>query len=172
MRRACALLSRVPGGIRLFRRSARKRTCAGSRRKVVFYSGFLNEAHRPSRGSVDCMNVARLDQIRVAEGEKESSTIFKGTPSRAPAPRYLRKPARPLRSESARSPTPTKKWGAPSPASSLSLTGDRSSPVLKTVRYCCSSLVTICCVLLAWARALMPVWVRISYFDIFEVAAA
>ncbi len=35
-----------------------------------------------------------------------------------------------------------------------------------------SSLVTICCVLLAWARAEMPVWVRISYFDMFEVVAA
>jgi hypothetical protein len=36
----------------------------------------------------------------------------------------------------------------------------------------CNSLVTICCVLLAWARALMPVWVRISYFDMSEVAEA
>ena len=35
-----------------------------------------------------------------------------------------------------------------------------------------SSLVTSCSTLLAWASAAMPVWLRISYFDIFEVAAA
>jgi len=36
----------------------------------------------------------------------------------------------------------------------------------------CSSLVTSCCTLLAWAKAAMPVWLRISYFDMFELAAA
>jgi hypothetical protein len=36
--------------------------------------------------------------------------------------------------------------------------------------YYCNSLVTACCVLLAWARALMPVWVRIWYFDSSDVA--
>ena len=36
----------------------------------------------------------------------------------------------------------------------------------------CSSLVTSCCMLLACASALMPVWLRISYFDMFEVAEA
>jgi hypothetical protein len=36
----------------------------------------------------------------------------------------------------------------------------------------CSSLVTSCCTLLAWARAEMPVWLRISNFDRFEVAEA
>jgi hypothetical protein len=45
---------------------------------MVFYSGFLNEAHRRSRGSVDCLNVARLDQIRVAEGEKEMFDYLQG----------------------------------------------------------------------------------------------
>src|ERR1700748_2732923 len=35
----------------------------------------------------------------------------------------------------------------------------------------CSNLVTSCSVLLAWARALMPVWLRISYFERLEVAA-
>jgi hypothetical protein len=34
----------------------------------------------------------------------------------------------------------------------------------------CNSLVTACCVLLACARALMPVWVRIWYFDSCDVA--
>ena len=34
----------------------------------------------------------------------------------------------------------------------------------------CSSLVTSCCTLLAWARAEMPVWLRISYLDMLEVA--
>jgi hypothetical protein len=34
----------------------------------------------------------------------------------------------------------------------------------------CNSLVTACCVLLACARALMPVWVRIWYFDNSDVA--
>ena len=32
----------------------------------------------------------------------------------------------------------------------------------------CSSLVTSCCTLLACARAEMPVWLRISYFDMLE----
>lgn len=35
-----------------------------------------------------------------------------------------------------------------------------------------SSLVTSCCTLLAWANAEMPVWLRISYFDMAEVADA
>jgi len=53
---------------------------------------------------------------------------------------------------------------------------DYSSPATKTCRpgtpdYC-SSLVTSCCMLLAWARAEIPVWLRISYFDMLEVAAA
>jgi hypothetical protein len=34
----------------------------------------------------------------------------------------------------------------------------------------CSSLVTSCWTLLAWERAAMPVWLRISYLDISEVA--
>jgi hypothetical protein len=34
----------------------------------------------------------------------------------------------------------------------------------------CNSLVTACCVLLACAKALMPVWVRIWYFDSSDVA--
>jgi hypothetical protein len=34
----------------------------------------------------------------------------------------------------------------------------------------CNSLVTACWVLLACARALMPVWVRIWYFDSSDVA--
>ena len=34
----------------------------------------------------------------------------------------------------------------------------------------CNSFVTACCVLLAWARALIPVWVRIWYFDSSDVA--
>ena len=36
----------------------------------------------------------------------------------------------------------------------------------------CSSLVTSCCTLLACARAEMPVWLRISYFDMLEDADA
>ena len=36
----------------------------------------------------------------------------------------------------------------------------------------CSSLVTSCCMLLACARAEIPVCDRISYFDMFEVAEA
>jgi hypothetical protein len=35
-----------------------------------------------------------------------------------------------------------------------------------------SSLVTSCCTLLACARAEMPVWLRISYFDMSELACA
>lgn len=35
-----------------------------------------------------------------------------------------------------------------------------------------SSLVTSRCMLLAWARAEMPVWLRISYFDMLEAADA
>ena len=46
--------------------------------------------------------------------------------------------------------------------------------VLKVVQFCfyCKSLVTSCSTLLAWASAAMPVWLRISYFDMFEVAEA
>jgi hypothetical protein len=36
----------------------------------------------------------------------------------------------------------------------------------------CNSLVTSCSTLLACARAAMPVWLKISYFDIFDVAEA
>jgi hypothetical protein len=36
--------------------------------------------------------------------------------------------------------------------------------------YYCNSLVTACCVLLACASALMPVWVRIWNFDSCDVA--
>jgi len=36
----------------------------------------------------------------------------------------------------------------------------------------CNSLVTSCCTLLACASAAMPVWLRISYFDMFDVAEA
>jgi len=36
----------------------------------------------------------------------------------------------------------------------------------------CNSLRTSCCEELAWASAEMPVWLRISYFDMFELAAA
>jgi hypothetical protein len=36
----------------------------------------------------------------------------------------------------------------------------------------CNSLVTSCCTLLACASAAIPVWLRISYFDMFVVAAA
>ncbi len=36
----------------------------------------------------------------------------------------------------------------------------------------CNSLVTSCCTVLACASAAMPVWLRISYFDIFDVAEA
>jgi len=36
----------------------------------------------------------------------------------------------------------------------------------------CRSLVTSCCTLLACANAAMPVWLRISYFDMFDVADA
>jgi len=38
--------------------------------------------------------------------------------------------------------------------------------------YYWSSLVTSCCMLLACARAEMPVWLRISYFDMLEAADA
>ena len=36
----------------------------------------------------------------------------------------------------------------------------------------CNSLVTSCCTLLACASAAIPVWLRISYFDMLVVAAA
>ena len=51
--------------------------------------------------------------------------------------------------------------------------GERAAISLRAGRrddYYCNSLVTACCVLLAWARALMPVWVRIWYFDSIDVA--
>jgi len=36
----------------------------------------------------------------------------------------------------------------------------------------CSSLVTSCCMLLAWASAEMPVWLRIWYFEMSDAAWA
>ena len=36
----------------------------------------------------------------------------------------------------------------------------------------CNSLRTFCWLELAWARAAMPVWLRISYLDMSEVAVA
>ncbi len=39
-------------------------------------------------------------------------------------------------------------------------------------RVYCNSFVTSCCMLLAWARAEMPVCDRISYLDMLEVADA
>lgn len=48
--------------------------------------------------------------------------------------------------------------------------GRRGAPP-ETAGYC-SSFKTSCCTLLAWARAEMPVWLRISYFDMFEAADA
>jgi hypothetical protein len=39
------------------------------------------------------------------------------------------------------------------------------------LRNYCSSFNTSCWTLLAWASAEMPVWLRISYLDRFEVAA-
>ena len=51
-----------------------------------------------------------------------------------------------------------------------------STPAMKNCRrgrvFYCSSLVTSCSMLLAWAKAEMPVWLRISYFDMLEVAEA
>src|ERR1035437_6811036 len=44
--------------------------------------------------------------------------------------------------------------------------GDWLAPVY------CSSLVTSCWMLLAWARAEMPVWLRISYLDMLDAADA
>jgi hypothetical protein len=61
-----------------------------------------------------------------------------------------------------------------------SSSGNYESPVrsypaanfCRRVSLYCSSLVTSCCMLLAWASAEIPVWLRISYLDMFEVAAA
>ena len=50
--------------------------------------------------------------------------------------------------------------------------GEPKLPVFRYSENYCSSLVTSCSVLFAWARALMPVWLRISYFERFEVAEA
>jgi hypothetical protein len=41
----------------------------------------------------------------------------------------------------------------------------------RTMDYC-NSFKTSCCWLLACAKAEMPVWLRISYLDMFEVAEA
>jgi len=46
----------------------------------------------------------------------------------------------------------------------------RGYPPAEAMNDYCNSLVTACCVLLACARALMPVWVRIWYFDSIDVA--
>src|SRR5580658_2578227 len=70
---------------------------------------------------------------------------------------------------------PNKKWAA----KVLSFTAARPWVFLKLLQCCaylkpvyCKSLVTSCCTLLACANAAMPVWLRISYFDMFEVADA
>src|ERR1035437_5526648 len=42
--------------------------------------------------------------------------------------------------------------------------------LLQSCGYYCKSLVTSCCTLLAWAKAAMPVWLRISYLDMLAVA--
>jgi len=39
-------------------------------------------------------------------------------------------------------------------------------------RVYCNSFSTSCWTLLAWAKAEMPVWLRISYFDMLELACA
>jgi len=44
--------------------------------------------------------------------------------------------------------------------------------VCSNLRAYCNSLVTSCCTVLACASAAMPVWLRISYFDMFDVADA
>lgn len=46
------------------------------------------------------------------------------------------------------------------------------APAALSASVYCSSLVTSCCRLLAWARAEMPVWLRISYLDRFDDAVA
>ena len=50
--------------------------------------------------------------------------------------------------------------------------GEPKLPVFRYSENYCSSLVTSCSVLFAWARALMPVCSRISYLERFEVAEA
>jgi len=47
----------------------------------------------------------------------------------------------------------------------------RRRPVAGDASYC-SSLMTSCCTLLAWASAEMPVWLRISYLDMADEADA
>ncbi len=71
------------------------------------------------------------------------------------------------------SPSLTKKKGRQSfrPAAALSLGCLEGTAVLLNRLYC-KSLVTSCCTWLACANAAMPVWLRISYFDMFEVAEA
>src|SRR5208282_3778764 len=55
------------------------------------------------------------------------------------------------------------KWGYSTPATQNRSPG---TPVY------CNSLSTSCCCELACARAAMPVWLRISYFDMLELACA
>ena len=56
----------------------------------------------------------------------------------------------------------------------FTLAAARPWVVLKSMQCCvyCKSLVISCCTLLACAKAEMPVWLRISYFDMLEVADA
>jgi len=56
----------------------------------------------------------------------------------------------------------------------LAFAAARPWVVLKLLQWCvyCKSLVTSCCTLLACANAAMPVWLKISYFDMLDVAAA
>jgi hypothetical protein len=53
--------------------------------------------------------------------------------------------------------------------------GARGRPPCRDGHCCrgyCNSFSTSCCTLLACARAEMPVWLRIWYFDMFEAAVA
>jgi hypothetical protein len=72
---------------------------------------------------------------------------------------------------------------APPPHPTNSNMADRQASFDPSIRHCrpsllpldftghyCSSFSTSCCTLLAWASAEMPVWLRISNFDRFEVA--
>ena len=69
--------------------------------------------------------------------------------------------------------TPQKKGRQSSrPAAALSLGCLEGTAVLRNLSAYCRSLVTSCCTWLACASAAMPVWLRISYFDMFEVAEA
>jgi len=66
---------------------------------------------------------------------------------------------------------PAKKWAAKvAPCRRPSLGCLEGVAVLLNLY--CKSLVTSCCTLLACANAAMPVWLRISYLDIFDVAEA